>query len=62
MTQAQADKELVDLTARVTDRVNGTFVGGRGDHGQGPVGSGPNGRGPGGAPAASPLAGTGTSG
>ncbi|MHB8961000.1 MAG: hypothetical protein ACYDAN_15425 [Candidatus Limnocylindrales bacterium] len=68
MTQAQADQMLANLTAHVTDEVNG--VAGRpGGHG-GPDGrggpGGPGGRwGPGvgnGTPNASPSAGTGTSG
>lgn len=67
MTQAQADQMLANLTAHVTDEVNGVAggpggrgfgPGGRGDHG--PMGGG---WGPGnGAPNASPSTGTGTTG
>jgi hypothetical protein len=63
MTQAQADQMLANLTAHVTDEVNGVAGGPGGGHG-GP--GGPGGHwGPGagnGTPNASPSAGTGTSG
>ena len=53
MTQAQADQRLANLTAHVTDEVNGVAggPGGKGGHG-----------GPGGLDAPAPSAGTGTSG
>ncbi|HEY5628860.1 MAG TPA: hypothetical protein VIR16_05055 [Candidatus Limnocylindrales bacterium] len=65
MTQAQADQVLANLTAHVTDEVNGV-AGGPGAHGGrgGPGGPGWGGA-PGsgnGTPTASPSAGTGTSG
>jgi len=63
MTQAQADQMLANLTAHVTDEVNGV-AGGPGGPG-GWRGHGPMGGGPGagtGVPNASPSTGTGTSG
>ena len=65
MTQAQADRELANLTQRATDQVNGT---GFGPGGRGGPGGGFGGRGHGapgtgnGAPNASPSASAGTSG
>jgi transposase-like protein len=64
MTQAQADQELANLTARVTDQVNGTGFGPGGRGGPGGFGGhGHDGQGPtSGTPNASPSASAGTSG
>jgi len=64
MTQAQADQELANLTARVTDQVNGTGFGPGGKGGPGGFGGhGHDGPGPNsGTPNASPSASAGTSG
>jgi len=64
MAQTQADKELANLTARVTDQVNGTGFGPGGKGGPGGFGGrGHDGQGPNsGTPNAGPSASAGTSG